>query len=344
MHLIIDIRSSSPGDSIIHRYATNWVNLWKIKHPDDIVSYLHFEHQKCPDNGKSIVIQSTWHGHWKSISAPWSKEIFRCINFSNYGQYDKKIVTISHIFDHANSLYPWIEKSWLEEFFKKHKKNSIKQSGTIIVPALSIWQETVDILGVREENIEILPYISIAPTISDRKILHQLTISWPYWLYDGTYWSEANIYGLLRGYKEYRELGWLHSLILIWQPIDIELRRISDLIQKMNLTGNVRIIGIMEEINIETLYSFASWWIYIGAYYASGPRIELARSHMIPLLISDIPALADYHSSAITIHPNHLGWLGQSLRDLEHMTKKEKRKISNEEIMKAYEKILAEKR
>jgi hypothetical protein len=63
MHLIIDIRSSSPGDSIIHRYATNWVNLWKIKHPDDIVSYLHFENQKCPDNGKSIIIKSTWHGH-----------------------------------------------------------------------------------------------------------------------------------------------------------------------------------------------------------------------------------------------------------------------------------------
>lgn len=112
----------------------------------------------------------------------------------------------------------------------------------------------------------------------------------------------------------------------------------------MNLTGSVRIIGILEETSIESLYVYASGWIYIGAYYASGPRIELARSHKIPLLISDIPSLSDYHAGSIIMHPNHLGGLGQSLRDLEHVTKKERRKIKNEDIMKAYEKIIAEKR
>ena len=85
----------------------------------------------------------------------------------------------------------------------------------------------------------------------------------------------------------------------------------------------------------------ASGWIYVGAYYSGGPRVELARSHYIPLLISDIPALLDYQSDAITIHPSHLAVLGQALRDLEYKEQKETRKISNENIMVGYERVIA---
>ncbi len=74
----------------------------------------------------------------------------------------------------------------------------------------------------------------------------------------------------------------------------------------MNLTGIVRIIGAIEEETTESLYMYTSGWIYIGAYYSGGPRIELARSHKIPLLISDIPSLSDYHPGSIVMHPNHL--------------------------------------
>lgn len=88
----------------------------------------------------------------------------------------------------------------------------------------------------------------------------------------------------------------------------------------------------------------ASGWVYVGAYYTGGPRIELARSYQIPLLISNIPSLMEYHSDSITLHPNHLSQLGQLLRELEHTTVTIVRKASNEDIMKAYTKILAEKR
>ena len=344
MHLLIDIRSTSPTDPVITRYASNWVNLWQSRHPGDLVSYIHFSHQKCPENGKSIIAKHSWYWKWKSLKSPWSHEIFRCVNFSGYAPYDKNIVTINHIFDHTNTLYPSTEKSWIQEIVKKYTKKQLKKSGKIIVPSLVIWQETVDIIEIREDNIEILPYISFSLLTGDRRILHQLSISWPYWIYDGSYGSEANIYGLLGGYKAYRDLGGTHTLLLMWQPVDMELRRISDMVQKMNLTWSVRIIGILEEEHIESLYMHSSGWLYIGAYYGGGPRIGLARSHKIPMLISDSPSLSDYHTGSITIHPNHLSWLGQSLRDLEHKTKKEKRNVSNDDIMKAYEKIIAEKR
>lgn len=106
MHLIIDIRSISPVDTIMTRYASHWVDLWKSRHPEDSVSYIHFDHQEYPENGKSVIVKPTWYGHRKSLSVPGSKEIFRCVNFSSYSQYDTKIVTVSHIFDHVRNLYP----------------------------------------------------------------------------------------------------------------------------------------------------------------------------------------------------------------------------------------------
>lgn len=65
----------------------------------------------------------------------------------------------------------------MEGILKKYRKNRIKQSGIIVVPSLSIGQETVDILDVREDNIEIIPYIGFVPGKGDRRILHQLSIS-----------------------------------------------------------------------------------------------------------------------------------------------------------------------
>lgn len=111
----------------------------------------------------------------------------------------------------------------------------------------------------------------------------------------------------------------------------------------MELTGFVRIIGTLDIASVESLYTTASGWIYIGAYYASGPRIELARSHHIPLLISNISTLQDYHEHALTIHPNHLSTLGKLLQELENYTPIIKRKISNSDIMLAYDRIIAER-
>ena len=136
----------------------------------------------------------------------------------------------------------------------------------------------------------------------------------------------------------------MHTLLLVGKQSPIETRSIALQIQSLSLTGSIRIIGALEGASIESIYMHANGWIYVGAYYSGGPRIELARSHHIPLLISDIPSLLDYRDDAITIHPSHLSSLGQSLRDLEHIEKKEKRKLSNDNIMIGYERVISKRR
>jgi hypothetical protein len=345
MHLIIDIRSASPVDPIMTRYAGSWVDLWIARHPSDTVSYIHYAPQDCPDNGRSIVVSppSWWWGN-KKLSTPGTSEIFRCINFSAYPPYDLSIDTISHIWDHAATLYPHHDKSTQSSWFWSHVQKRNNPNETIIVPSLSIWQETVEIHHTREESIEIIPYITLTPGKWDRHTLAQLSISGSYWLYDGSYGSESGINHLLQWYKAYRDLGGIHTLLLVGKQSGSETRDIAIQIHSLGLTGAVRITWALEGASIESLYIHASGWLYIGAYYSGGPRIELARSHHIPLLISDIPSLSDYHSHAMTIHPSHLTSLGQMLIDLEWREQKETRNISNDNIMVGYERVISQKR
>ena len=344
MHLIIDIRSSQPIDPIITRYAASWVDLWRSLHPTDTVSYIHHAHQDCPENGRSVVVSSpSWWWGKKKLTTPESTEIFRSVNFSMYPPYDTTIDTISHIWDHADILYPQTGQTLLDKIIRPITKNRNNTKNTIIVPSLSVGQEAVEISHTNESSIEIIPYITLTPGKWDRHTLSQLSITECYWLYDGSYGSEAGVFNLLKWYKAYRDLGGEHILLLVGKQSSTETRDIALQVQSLGLTGSVRIIGALENESIESLYTHASGWIYVGAYYSGGPRVELARSHHIPLLISDIPALLDYQRDAIIIHPSHLSKLGQALRDLEQKEQKETRKISNVNIMIGYERVIARK-
>ena len=344
MHLIIDIRSTWPADPIITRYAASWADLWRDLHPTDTISYIHYTEQECPENGRSVVVSPpSWWWSTKKLKTPESNEIFRSVNFSIYPPYDRTIDTISHVWDHADILYPRRAQTLVERLICPHANNRNSIKNTIIVPSLSIGQESVEITHTRESIIEIIPYITLTPGKWDRHTLSQLSITESYWLYDGSYGSEAGVSNLLKWYKSYRDLGGAHMLLLVGKQSSVETRDLALQIQSLGLTGSVRIIGALENESIESLYMHASGWIYVGAYYSGGPRIELARSHHIPLLISDIPALLDYQSDAINIHPSHLSVLGQALRDLETRVQKETRKISNENIMIGYERVISKK-
>jgi len=345
MHLIIDIRSESPGDPIIIRYAKNWVDLWISRHPTDIVSYIHYITQDCPANSWSIIVSpKKWHWSAKKLTVPNSNEAFRCVNFSSYEPYDPSVYTLSHMWDHTDILYPRYEQSIIDHWIGSILKKRNRKNEVIVVPSLGIGQEAVEIYHLKEENIEIIPYISLPQDIWDSHILAQLSIVWSYWLYDGTYGSESGIVNLLKWYRDYRALGGDHMLLLLGKQSRTETQDIAMQIQALGLTGSVRIMGLLDPMSTESLYRYASGWIYIGAYYSGGPRIELARAYQIPLLLSNIESLSEYHSGALTIHPSHLAPLGQMLLDLEWIEQTEYHKIPNSTIMTAYERIIAQKR
>ncbi len=94
------------------------------------------------------------------------------------------------------------------------------------------------------------------------------------------------------------------------------LKYLTDLIRREKLEKWVHITGCLDSASHEMLYSKAKAWIFVGAYNTSKTNIELAHSHDIPLILSDIRAF-DFYPDAIKIHPNHLEELSEILSRVE---------------------------
>lgn len=216
MHLFIDIREYNLHDIIRTRYAETWVNLWKRYHNADTFSFLIFEDQEKKDASYTIVPKPSWLPYKRSLGSK-KKGIFRCINFSDFSPYDPDIPTISHIFDNTRWLYPEVKNMgyWQRKAIENERKAITKDSIAVIVPSMFAGNELVELWHAKEEKIEIIPYLPIPPAPEDNSVLSQFQIEKPYFLYDGTYGSEANIVGLLKGFETYRHTqGGEYTLVL----------------------------------------------------------------------------------------------------------------------------------
>lgn len=101
----------------------------------------------------------------------------------------------------------------------------------------------------------------------------------------------------------------------------------------------MKLIGVLPIDTKETLLAHASGWIYIGSYYSASTHITEAEKYQIPLILSDIPTLADY--GGLHIHPNHIDELPAKIRDM-HIVPPVLPMKDNEAIMRVYTKICAE--
>lgn len=336
MHLIIDIRQPHPSDPITSRYASDWVDLWRARHPTDTISYIHFMEQDCPENGGSIIIPppSFWRRHGR-IAKQDNSEIFRCMSFSPYDPYDQSIPTILHRWDSGDILF-WV---------KSHNiaKDRIKESYSIIVPSVSVGEELIELSHIREDKIHPIDYIDLGLHSYDRHLHAQISLDAPYWIYDSGYHQIHDINHLLMGYRDYLTLGGWHLLVLTGYMDPLILRHVSRLISEHELLGSVRITWLLGPKQIEALYMRGAGWISTGSYYQGGPRIALARHHHLPLLLSRISGLTWYGNETIYIHPNHPRDIGKSLIELESTEWVSDKIWNNEAIMQCYEAIISKR-
>lgn len=308
MHIIIDIRDAHPFSSITERYGESWWNLWKSHHPHDTITYLIFESQKAKT--ERYIQVPRWPASWwrkkKLMSHTWN-EVFRCVNFSLYEPYNKHIPTLTHIFHNRAWLYPneWENTYIARKGIEYRMHGIIEKSSKIIVPSMSTWLECVELWWIGEHDIEIIPYIPLIPWEVDILTPMQFQIHSPFFLYDGEFWSESNIIGMLKWFEMYKHVyGWKNILIMHGSP-GYELSNITQMIRAFDLTEHVKLVGILEWSNREWLYQHASAWLMVGSYFSGWPLIELAHAHGLPMVLSEISPLKSYES--IHLHPNHIG-------------------------------------
>lgn len=340
MHLLVDIRTSNPADTLTQDYAVAWVELWKVYHPDDTITYLTYPWVSL--DGNIISVPRWWDIFGKKKLAHHKNGPDRIISFSKLKPIDADIPTLTHIFDNADILYPRNELNYFERKKKEVAyKTLLRKSGHIIVPHLEIGMELVEMFWIPEKKISVIPYFIPKKEYSSFTLLHPYGITPMYWIAEGSAGDEWNPFQLLQAYSHYiHEYNGTKRLIIVGD-LGENLKHISDCIRGLDIMEYVKIIGTLPKWEKNALYENASGWISLWRYYGSGPNIAYALAYGLPIFTSDIAPIRDY--ADITVHPNHTDeFLSKLLIFSKLQTSTEKYTHSQHTIMDVYARVLAE--
>ena len=340
MHLLLDVRMTSPSDIPFLQYGLLWADIWMMYHPYDLITFL--AHEDDPVEGYDCIrVKKTWHSFGKKKIASHSHWPERVISFSSLPPYDKSVKYITHISDFTALLYPVRPLKGLDYQWKlREYRNLINQSSVIIIPHRDTKVSMNELFSPPDEKITVIPYLS--PLHED---IHKIRTILPhgifgdYFLTEGTESYEWRPLELLEAYATYiHRMGGTEKLIIHGYLSD-NLWILTSMIRTLDLLDFVKIVGVLNREDRELLYVHAKWWIYAWSYYSRWPSVALASGYSVPLFFTDIAWLRNY--SWIYFHPNHLDRLPELLR-----SEKDKYQIhvkaNNEAIMQVYARIISE--
>lgn len=344
MHIIVDIREAHPLMRDTELLWEVWGNIWRSYFPHDTLTYLIFDTQIKKDNSYISVPHGS--GSWwkkRLIAQKNTNEIFRCVNFSIYAPYDKHIPTLTHIFDHRAWLYPReSESSFLgKKNIERRYQHIYKESHKVIVPSMDTGLESMELWGVKESKLEVIPYFSLFREGEKMKAPVSLDTAIPFFLYDGVLGSESKILDTLKGFEIYKQ-KWGANTLIIHGYFSDELSNVIQIIRTLDLTEYVKIAWVLSKEERAWLYRHAQAWLMLSGYYSAWPAIEMAYHAWLPMILSDIPISRNY--SEIRIHPNHIiDELPGILRRYEKRVDTKKiREYTEKDIMTAYKNYLSE--
>ncbi len=339
MHIIVDVRTSSPDDVSTISYATLWRDEWIALHPDDRITFLAYEWDPI-EHDDVIRLMRSWYTSKRLASHAYGPD--RMISFSRLPPIDTSIPLIAHVWDLADLLYPRAPLSlWWRKIREYRMRKLLRNARIIIIPHMSVGLELAEIFDIPEKKMSVIPYL-----MSEKKRETRGQSILPHGIY-GEYYitpaspgNEWNPLGLLTAFSKYVHiLKWEKKLVIHWD-IGENLSYISSLVRSLDLSHAVKIFSVLREDEVEHLYSRASGWIYIGPYYSRGHLVSLAETHSLPLILSDIEILREY--DGIHIHPNHIDTLPEFLMKVEGKRKEWVSTSRNESIMKVYTRLIAE--
>jgi len=340
MHLLVDVRMTTPSDIVFLHYGLLWADVWREYHPYDIITFL--AHEDDPIEGyECIRVKKNWHFLGKKRIASHRYGPERVVSFSRLPPYDTSVKHITHMSDMSPLFYPANPLRGFEHHLKlREYRQFLKKSSALILPHRDTLHSMGELFPLPEEKITIIPYLS--PIHGELYSLRSILPHGIFGDYFLTEWSESFEWRpleLLEAYATYiHRMNGAEKLIIhgyLWE----NLWMIASLIRTLDLTDSVKIIGNLTREERELLYVHAKGWIYAWSYYSRWPSVALASWYGIPLFFSDISWLRNY--SWIYFHPNHMDRLPELLR-----TEKQKYQIhlktNNEAIIGVYARIISE--
>lgn len=155
MHLLVDARTSSMSDIAHIRYAELWASLWQKNSPHDRITFLIYD----GDRVESQDVISLPRGYlWQKKIAHHGHGPSRVISFSRLPPLDMSIPTITHVPDMVDVFYPRYTQNYIRRRYDGYTfRKNLKLSRYLIVPHRGIERDIVDMYGISEEKISIIP-------------------------------------------------------------------------------------------------------------------------------------------------------------------------------------------
>lgn len=202
------------------------------------------------------------------------------------------------------------------EYAERNVRANIMNARRIIVNTVFIKNEVMDLLGIPEDRIDVIP---LAPAAVSYKVEDHKSnksgrfIDKPYILYVGTVEPRKNLKTLIRAFKEIRTeydialiiaggLGWLYDDIIQYP-------------EELGIKDEVFFTGYVNERKLLNLYNHARVFVYPSLYEGFGlPPLE-AMALGIPVVVSDIPPLREVTGdAALLINPEDYADLADKIK------------------------------
>ena len=207
------------------------------------------------------------------------------------------------ILDLSVRLYPETHPGVRVEIFNRYFYNSLKHVRRIITISGAIKKELVEMLGVPTDRIDVIhlaadEHFRPIPPAQVRGYLRQQGLPERYILYLGTLEPRKNLAFLLRAYADLPfRLRSRFPLVLAgfkgWPGDDSPYRALEREVEELGLNDRVIFTGFVPEADLPFLYNGAVAFVFPSIYEGFGlPPLE-AMQCGVPVIASDVPALAE---------------------------------------------------
>lgn len=322
LKIVFDGRTIKQGKAGIGTYSHNLLsNLVKINESSSIKAFFleDFKHKSL-----NFVIEKTsvsYENHplgdlWELFFLPFylyyeKTDIFHSPTFHlpllTFGT--KKIVTIH---DLAVFKHPQTFPTTFSIYNKILTRLASKFSDAVIVPSISTKKDVLEILGVDEKKIFVVPEAASDNfrVIKDSKILDQVrskhNLPENYILFVGTIEPRKNLLSLIQSYSFLKKKGAINHKLVVsggkgWLK---ESERINKLIIDMDISNEVIFTGYVPENDLVAIYNMADLFVYPSLYEGFGIPLLEAMSCGCPVIASNRSAVPEVvGDAAILVNP-----------------------------------------
>lgn len=223
-------------------------------------------------------------------------------------RWERKLLVNFHDLNHL--LYPqWLSTPLHHWYAKYFFTKSSARADRIIVPTEFIRQQVIKYLKVPEERLTVIPYapneyFSVTNEKNnsvDSTVFSKYNLPESYLLTVGIHKPHKNYLFLLKALVRLWQMGKddVPPLVMVGFSLDKKTRHLQRFIADYKIEKKVKVLGMVPEADLPSIYRGASALIFPSLYEGFGLPVLEAMKSGIPVVASDIPAVREVAQDAV---------------------------------------------